>query len=325
MGLLKNIFWKGGDKNTIVYRFDMKNDYVSKGSILTVEEGQAAVFCHQGKMADVFLPGRYKLNTDNIPILTTLMSWKYGFENPFRSQIYFINMIQFTNQKWGTTNPIIIRDKEFGAVRVRGFGNYAFRVNDPYIFMKELSGTGSSFRTDDICDYLRGVLLMNITDAIAELGKSVLDLSSNLLEMAKGIKTNLQDAFKEYGVRLTAFNIENLSLPAELEATLDRTAGNEMMRKTMDVEMQRAQAEALKTAAGNQGNGTMGGGIGMGMGLGMGQMFAGMLGQNYNKPQDNFKQDNANAGVKSDTKFCSECGAKNIRNAKFCSECGKRF
>jgi membrane protease subunit (stomatin/prohibitin family) len=321
MGLLKNIFWKGQDKNTIVYRFDMKNDYVSRGSLLTVEESQAAIFCHQGKMADVFLPGRYKLGTDNIPILTTLMSWKYGFENPFRSNIYFVNMTQFTGQKWGTVNPIIIRDAEFGAVRVRGFGSYAFRIDDPYVFMKEVSGTVPNFKTDDICEYLRGILLTHITDAIAETGKSILDLSANLLEMAKVVKTNLQEVYQDYGVKLTAFNIENLSLPAELEATLDKAAGNRMIRDTIDIEERRARADAIKLAAANEGNGSSG--MGMIMGMGLGQSFAGAMTGNNGVPMGSTA--GTATGAKGDTKFCSECGAKISKTAKFCPECGNKF
>ena len=175
MALLKNIEWKDNSNNTIIYRYDMKDDYVSKGSVLTVRDGQNVVFATQGKMADVFLPGYYKLDTKSIPVLTKLMSWKYGFQNPFHSDIYFVSTKQFTNQKWGTPNPITIRDKEFGAVRVRGFGSYSFRVKDAYVFLSELSGSGHSFTTQDITDHLRSVLISGITDAIGESNLSVLD------------------------------------------------------------------------------------------------------------------------------------------------------
>ena len=138
MGILKLIDWTDDTKNTIVHKIDLEksNDTINKGSKLTVREGQAAVFCHKGKMADVFLPGFYTLSTDNVPVLTKLMSWKYGFERPFKSDIYFVNTRQFTDQKWGTMNPIIVRDADYGAVRIRAFGTYAFRVTDPYVSQK---------------------------------------------------------------------------------------------------------------------------------------------------------------------------------------------
>jgi membrane protease subunit (stomatin/prohibitin family) len=336
MGMLKNIFWKDGDKNTIVYRFDMKNDYVSRGSILTVEEGQACVFCHQGKMADVFLPGRYKLDTDSIPIITKLLSWKYGFQNPFRSNIYFVNMTQFTGQKWGTINPIIVRDADYGAVRIRGFGGFAFRVDDPYIFLKELSGTSSTFKTEDIMEHIKSILMMRITDAIGESKIPILDMAGKLVELAKSIKGNIQEKFTETGMTLTTFTIENLTLPKELEEMLDKTAGYTMSRKTLDVEMTKAQMEALKSAAANPGTGgSMGAGMGIGMGLGMGQMFGGMMGNMAQQVQsaqhNNTVQPAAvipavaagSDGKK--PKFCPNCGAKLTEVTKFCPECGEKL
>ena len=145
MGILKNIEWTDTDSNLIVWKYPITKDQVNKGSALTVRESQNVVFVDKGRLADVFLPGYYKLDTENLPVLTKLMSWKYGFETPFKSDIYFVNMKQFTNQKWGTVNPILVRDKDYGAVRVRGYGTYSFRVTDPYVFMKELSGARSSF------------------------------------------------------------------------------------------------------------------------------------------------------------------------------------
>ena len=151
MGILKLIEWKDASADTIVYRLDIGKDYITRGSKLTVRESQACVFCHKGKMTDVFLPGFYTLDTDNVPLLTKLMSWKYGFESPFKSDVFFVNTRQFTNQRWGTKNPIIIRDADYGAVRVRAFGTFAFKVSDAYLFMKELSGTVPSYRTSDFC------------------------------------------------------------------------------------------------------------------------------------------------------------------------------
>lgn len=251
MGLLKNIEWTDDSKNTIVYKVDMRNDYVSKGSVLTVRDSQACIFAHKGKMADVFLPGYYKLDTDSIPILTTLMSWKYGFQNPFRSDIYFVNTKQFTGFKWGTANPIIIRDKDYGAVRVRGYGSYSFRVTDPFVFMQELSGTNSSFTTQDITEYLKSVVVSGISDAIGECKIPVLDMAGNLIELGDMVLKSMQPTFNSLGLELTKFVFENFSMPKELEEALDKNATLGIMRGNLDAYTQMAQADALKEAAKN--------------------------------------------------------------------------
>ncbi len=339
MALLKNIEWKDNSNNTIVYRYDMKDDYVSKGSVLTVRDGQNVVFSTQGKMADVFLPGYYKLDTKSIPVLTKLMSWKYGFQNPFRSDIYFVSTKQFTNQKWGTPNPVTIRDKEFGAVRVRGFGSYSFRVKDAYVFLSELSGSGHSFTTQDITDHLRSVLISGITDAIGESNLSVLDFAANLDELSVRVKQGLNDHFKSLGLELVKFTIENLSLPEELEKALDKNTALMMRRGTTDVEMRLAQADALREAAKNPGMaGTMiGAGMGMGMGANMGKMFAEMSDPNTMNNNGGKFCPQCGASVGAKVKFCPDCGAKIGANAcskcgatiktgsKFCSECGNKL
>lgn len=341
MGLLKNIEWKDNSNNTIVHRYELKNDYVSKGSVLTVRDGQNVVFATQGKMADVFLPGYYKLDTKSIPVITKLMSWKYGFENPFRSDIYFVSTKQFTNQKWGTPNPITIRDKEYGAVRVRGFGSYSFRVKDAYVFLSELSGSGNSFATSDITDHLRSVLVSGITDAIGESNLSVLDFAANLDELGNRVKQALDDHFKSLGLELIKFTIENLSLPEELEKALDQNTAMMMRRGTTDVEMRLAQADALREAAKNPGMaGTMiGAGMGMGMGTNMGKMFSQMTESTATADHSNKKFcPQCGASVKASAKFCPDCGTKlNTANvcgkcgaalkagAKFCSECGNKL
>ena len=313
MGLLKNIEWNEQDQSTIVYRYDMKNDYVSKGSVLTVRDSQVCVFAHKGKMADVFEPGYYKLDTDSIPLLTTLMSWKYGFQNVFRSDIYYVSTRQFTNNKWGTANPIMIRDKEFGPVRLRGFGSYAFKVIDAYVFMQELSGVGSSYETGDITDYLKSMLVTNVTDAIGESGIPVLDMAGNLLELSRIVKDKIQPSFNALGIELTNFVIENLTMPKEVEEALDQSAKLGIMRGNLDAYTQMAQADALRDAAKNPG--MAGSAMGAGLGLGMGTMFAGMY-QNANAQN---AQTNA---PKVETEKCSKCGAEVKSGAKFCPECG---
>lgn len=336
MGLLKNIEWTDESKNIIVYKVDMKNDYVSKGSVLTVRDSQVAVFSHKGKMADVFLPGFYKLDTESIPVLTKLMSWKYGFENPFRSDIYFVNTKQFVNFKWGTANPIIIRDADYGAVRVRGYGSYSFRVADAFVFLQELSGTNSSFRTEDITSYLKSMVVSGISDAIGESKIPVLDMAGNLLELSEVVKRSLKSTFEKLGIELTNFVFENFSMPKELEEALDKNTSLGMMRGNMDTYMRMAQADALREAAKNPGMG--GAAMGAGMGLGMGTMFGEMYAKGMSGPSAPAESGTAcpkcGAKVASDAKFCPECGApmgavcpkcgaKVTPGAKFCPECGQ--
>ncbi|MCL2630964.1 MAG: SPFH domain-containing protein [Firmicutes bacterium] len=345
MGLLKNIQWDKGTANQIVFKFDMKNDHVAKGSALTVREGQAAIFCHKGKMADVFSPGFYKLDTNSIPVLTKLMSWKYGFENPFRSEIFYVNTTQFTNQKWGTPNPIIIRDRDYGAVRVRGFGSYSFRVSDPFIFMTELTGTLHSYKTEDLADYLRSKCLSAITDAIgegAQKGIGILDLAGNLLDLGQMVQWKLQDSFNSLGLTLTKFVFESFSLPEELQKALDENIALGMKRTVLDVHTQMAQLDALKAAASNPGAGNvMGPAMGMGMGFGMGNMFGGMMqNQMMNNPMMNPNMMNPNmmnpammnqgmqqppATPQQGGSFCTDCGTQLPAGTKFCSGCGKKL
>ncbi len=311
MGILKNIEWTDDSSNTIVYKYEMKNDYVSKGSVLTVRDSQVAIFAHKGKMADVFLPGYYKLDTESVPVLTTLMSWKYGFENPFRSDIYFVNTRQFTGCKWGTANPIIIRDADYGAVRVRGYGTYAFRVKDAFVFMQELSGTHSSFRTEDITSYIKSIVVSAISDAIGESGIPILDMAGNLLELGAAVRTAMQPTFEKLGLELTNFVFENFSLPKELEEALDKNTSLGMMRGNMDVYTRMAQADALKEAAKNPG--MAGATMGAGLGFGMGSMFGDMM------RRDASEASSAPAAGAT----CPSCGAKVSASAKFCPDCGK--
>lgn len=314
MGLLKVIEWTDDSSDTIVHKVDLRNNTINRGSALTVRDSQVAIFCDKGRMADVFLPGYYKLDTDSLPVLTKLLSWKYGFETPFKSDIYFVNTKQFINMKWGTSNPLMIRDADYGAVRVRGFGTYSFRVKDAFVFMQELSGTHSSFSTKDITDYIRSILVMGISDAIGESGIPVLDMAANLIELSAGVKQSLSRRFEALGLELSGFNFESFSLPPELEKALDESTRLGMMRRNIDVYTQLAQADALREAAKNPGmaGSTMGAGIGMGMGMQMGQMFGNMAGQKQAQP----------AQEQTSGAFCANCGAKLTAKAKFCPECG---
>ncbi len=338
MGILKNIEWTDASTNTIIYKYQVKKDQINKGSALTVREGQVAIFVDKGRLADVFLPGFYKLDTQNLPILTKLMSWKYGFETPFKSDIYFVNTKQFTNQKWGTVNPILVRDKDYGAVRIRGFGNYAFKIDDAYIFMKNISGTNPTFESEQVTDYLRSMVLSGISDTLGESKIPVLDLAANLQELSRLVESKLDEDFKNIGIKLTKFVFESFSLPEELEKALDKNTSLGMLRNNMDVYTQVETLEAMKAAANNQGaaGGTMGAGMGLGMGMGMGNMFA----QNMNNSQNMAGSKKAcpacGAQINGNPKFCPECG-QNMKptcpkcgtdvkpNAKFCPECGSKL
>lgn len=322
-------------KEDIVWKYPVDKREVNRGSKVTVREGQACIFCTKGQMADVFLPGFYTLDTDNIPLITKIMSWKYGFEKPFKTDIYFVNTTQFTNQKWGTSNPIILRDKEFGSVRLSAYGTYSFRVIDPYIFMKELSGTNSTYRTSDIKEWLKSTLVTYITDIIGEAKIPVLDMASNLVEFGRMITNRLKEYGEKIGIEFVTFNFENFSLPKEVQDALDQSTSLGILGSKMDIYTQKAQADAMIAAAKNPG--AAGQGLGMGMGMGMGMNMANQF-ANMNQKKEEVKLICPGCGSKinENAKFCPECGKPIIRNCpkcgtqvnpgtKFCPECGEKL
>ena len=339
MGMLKLIEWKDNSSNTIVFRYDLQKDYITRGSKLTVRESQACVFCDKGRMADVFLPGFYTLNTDNVPLLTNLMSWKYGFESPFKSDVFFVNTKQFTNQRWGTKNPIIIRDADYGAVRVRAFGTYSFRVSDPYFFMKEISGTVKSYRTEDIAEWLRSTIVTRVTDIIGESKIPILDMAGNLVELGNIVSRELCETLRESGIEIVTFNFENFSMPEALEKALDESTSLGILGKNMDVYERKAQADALRDAAKNPGTagGMMSAGLGMGMGMRMAQAFGpAPVQQAAPAAPATIKCPTCSAMIAATSKFCPECGSpiKTVCSAcgtkvapgtKFCPECGGKI
>ncbi len=327
MAFLKVIEWADASPNTIVHKIETKQNRIEKGSALTVREGQVAIFCDKGRMADVFLPGYYKLDTDTLPILTTLLSWKYAFQTPFKSEIYFVNTTRFPKQRWGTANPIMVRDPDFGPVRVRGFGTYSFRVQDAYVFMTELSGAHLAYTTEDITDHIRSMLVTALSDAVGESGISVVDMAGSLMELGEAVSKNLQKRFEELGLELCDFNFENVSLPAELEKALDENARLGMMRRNVDVYAQMAQADALREAAKNPGmaGSAMGAGLGLGMGVNMMNAMSGNMNANAAAV--------AGAGVgvgvgvtpAEPMKACPKCGEMQPAKAKFCAVCGGKM
>lgn len=221
--LVEVIDWVDNSNDTVIWKFPDKGNNIKYGAQLTVRESQVAVFMNEGKIADVYPPGRYELTTQNMPILTTLRSWKHGFESPFKVDIFFVSTKQFTNLKWGTQNPIIIRDPELKQVRVRAFGVFALRVADAGKFIKEFSGTMPVVRIADVEEQLRTAIVTNFSDTVAEANVSVFDMARNYKELGDKLLPMLQENFTAYGLELTRFYIENTSLPPEVEAFLDKT------------------------------------------------------------------------------------------------------
>jgi len=218
------IEWTDPTSDTMVYRFPVANNEIKMGAKLTVREGQAAIFVNEGQIADVFGPGLHTLSTQNLPILTMFRSWPHGFNSPFKAEVYFVSTRQFTDLKWGTPNPIPMRDADFGLVRVRAFGSYAIRITEPGKFMKEITGTDGLFQTDEITGQLRDLVVTEFTSALGEMKLPVLDLAANYRSLSKSIEETLDPHFKDYGLDLTRFLIENISVPPEVEAAIDKRA-----------------------------------------------------------------------------------------------------
>src|SRR5919198_1952972 len=269
------IEWLDDSSNTLLYRFPVKDQEIKNGAQLIVRETQAAVFVHEGQIADVFGPGRYSVEGGNTPILSKLGAWKYGFNSPFKSEVYFVNTKQFTDRKWGTSNPVMMRDSDFGMVRLRAFGIYSMRVADPRELIKQIAGTNARFVTEDIEGQLRRTLVSGFSDALAESKIAALDLASNYDELSTFSKQKLQDEFKSLGLELTKFVVENISLPQEVEAAMDKRTQmgvlGDLGRYT-----QFEAAQAMRDAAQNPGGGA-GLGAGLGAGFAVGNAMAGAM------------------------------------------------
>ena len=274
------IEWTDSSPNTLVWRFPRHNNEIKNGAELTVREGQAAVFIDEGQLADVFGPGMYQLETENLPILSTLKGWKHGFESPFKAEVYFVNTTQLTDQKWGTKNPITMRDPEFGPVRVRAFGTYAMRVSDPGKFLKEIVGTDGHFTTAEVTDQVRNILVARFSDAMASSGIPVLDMAANYDELGTKLDDRVKEDMEQYGIELRTLLVENISLPPAVEEALDKRTS---MGVLGDMQQYTAYqtAEAIGDAANNPGSGDMMAG---GMGAGLGFAMANQLGQSMGQP-----------------------------------------
>ena len=309
---LKVIEWKDDSKDTIVYRYPLTDrDEIMTSSSLTVRESQVAIFVHKGQIADVFGPGTYKLETQNIPFLTKLLSLKFGFESPIKAEVYFVNTKQFVGQKWGTQNPIMMRDNEFGNVRLRGFGVYSFRVEDAKKFMQEVFGTNALYTVSDVAAQIKPLLIQCVTDAIAESKISALDLAANYREFSAEVLKASEAEFGALGLKICSMVIENISLPEEVEKALDERTKLGVLSDKMGTYTQYQAANAMRDAAQNTSGGNLAGlGVGLGAGTAVGNMFAGSL-NTVDEPR------------KTPTDKCVHCGAEIKKGAKFCPECGK--
>ena len=275
------IEWLDPTNDTMVHRFGRYQNEIKMGAKLTVRETQMAVFINEGQLADVFKPGMYTLTTENLPLLTTLKGWKYGFNSPFKAEVYFINTKNFIDLKWGSPNPIMMRDPEFGPIRIRAFGNYAMKVVDPVKFIKEIVGTEGDFTTEGVADQLRNVIVTRFTDCIGESKIPVLDMASNYNEISKFCETKIKPEFLDYGIDLTKFLVSSITLPENVEKALDSRSSMGIIGD-LNKYTQFQAANSMEAAAEN-GNGGAGTGMGMGMGFGM----ANMMMNTMNQPQQN--------------------------------------
>ena len=261
------ISWTDDSRDTMVWRFERRGNAIKYGAKLTVREGQAAVFIHEGQLADIFGPGLYELETNNMPLLTTLQHWDHGFKSPFPSEIYFVNTTRFNDQKWGTKNPIIARDPEFGAVRLRAYGSYSMRVADPAKFMTEIVGTDGEFTADEISFQIRNVIVQEFSRLIAASGIPVLDMAANTADLGKIVSDAIAPKIADYGLVLPEFYIENISLPDEVEKVLDKRTSIGIVGD-LDKYMQFNAAESLANPATGAGS-AMGAGMAAGLGIGL--------------------------------------------------------
>ncbi|MFT5946210.1 MAG: membrane protease subunit (stomatin/prohibitin family) [Paracoccaceae bacterium] len=278
------IEWTDDTRDTLVWRFERHGNEIKYGAKLTVREGQAAVFVHEGQLADVFTPGMWLLETNNLPIMTSLQHWDHGFKSPFKSEVYFVNTTRFQDMRWGTRNPIMLRDPEFGPVRLRAFGTYTLRITDPALFLREIVGTDGEFTTDEISEQIRNIIIARFSNAIAEAQIPVLDIAASTDQLGDMIRARIAPELAAYGIETPALTVENVSLPESVEKALDKRTSMGVIGN-LDAYAKFQAAEAMEAAAKNPGGGGgMGAGLGMGMGIAAGQAMGAALGGMHGAP-----------------------------------------
>ena len=274
------IDWVENDQNVVVHKFPDKGNNIKMGAQLTVREAQIAIFVNEGKIADIFGPGRHELTTENMPIMTTLRGWKYGLKSPFKVDIYFVSTKQFSNLKWGTPNPVMVRDPEFKQVRIKAFGTYFIRIKDVSLFFKEFAGTAPELNIGEVEEKLRDIVSPKFAESLAEANVAVLDLVSKYTEIGDIIKPFLQTDLEPFGIELTKFQITSTTLPPEVEAFYDKMTTMNMVGD-MGKFTQFQTATSIEKAAENEG-----GGAGAGVGIGAGFAMGNLMNQNMNQQND---------------------------------------
>jgi membrane protease subunit (stomatin/prohibitin family) len=322
------IQWTESEDGVLAYRYPMQDMEIQNGGSLTVRESQMAAFVNEGKVADIFGPGLYKLTTQTLPILTYLQNWDKKFQSPFKSDVYFFSTRLQTNQRWGTATPITIRDKDFGMVRLRGYGIYSWHISDAKAFHTKVSGTREIYHVADIEGQLRNTIIGRMTDAFAQSQVPFLDMAANQVVLGQKIAEGLNPMFTDLGLTLDSFVVENLSLPDELQKMLDTRVGMNMLGD-MNKYTQYQVANSLPIAAANEGGGLAGIGAGLGAGLTMANVMTNALRPGENPPPAPGAPPpvapaptGAAPVAGAETKFCFNCGKPIARVAKFCPECG---
>lgn len=317
------IQWTEPEDGILAYRYPMEDMEIQNGGKLTVRDSQMAIFVNEGRIADVFGPGLYTLSTQTLPILTYLMNWDKAFKSPFKSDVYYFSSRLQTNQRWGTATPITIRDKEFGAVRMRAYGIYTYRIADPRLFYQKVSGTRDIYRVAELEGQLRNSIIGRMTDMFGQSAIPFLDMASNQVELSQKMREAMQPMFADFGLGLDTFVVENISLPDELQKLLDQRIGMNMIGD-MNRYTQFQVAQSMPIAAGNEGGGAAGIGVGLGAGLAMaqGMMNAMKPGAPEASPAPTPAEAPPAGAPGAGTKFCTNCGKPIPKNAKFCPECG---
>ena len=330
------IQWTEAGDGTLAYRYPMEDQEIQNGGQLTVRESQLAIFVNEGQIADVFGPGLHRLSTNTLPILTYLMNWDKAFKSPFKSDVYFFSTRLQTNQKWGTATPITIRDKEFGAVRMRAYGIYAYHIADPKVFYQKVSGTRATYQVPELDGQLRNTIVGRMTDSFGNANVSFLDMAGSQQRLSQVMIEAMTPTFHDLGLILDSFTVENISLPEELQKMLDTRIGMNMIGD-MSRYTQFQVANSMPIAAANEGGGLAGAGVGLGAGMMMGQQFMGAMQQGQGPAQPPppaaappapptapaGRRAPAAGAASSDLKFCMNCGEKDSSlGRRFCPSCG---
>ena len=286
------IEWLDSNDDTIVHRFERYQNEIKNEAKLIVREGQTAVFINEGQLADVFTPGTYTLSTKNLPILTTLKGWKYGFDSPFKAEVYFVNTRLFTDEKWGTKNPIMLSDERFGLVEIRAFGTYSFKISDPGKFVVDVVGTDGNFTNFEINEHLKSLIVTRFTDTVGEANLPIELYAANTSELSETCQEVMQPEFGRVGIELEKFYIENVSMPEELKKEIFEYSRLDKLDMTKLAQFK--AAKAMELAAANEG-GTAGAGMGMGMGFVLAQQMGNMM--NPQAPQQAFGSQSPQTGA----------------------------